>query len=122
MLNLKKLYLQINTADPQIFLWFGLSEGLSMCGVWYNFWKELIGALIGELDALTFLYWWIYKFLALLFGKRIQFSAHLFAFNLQLRIWFMLIYWNLNWIDVVEWWKLACQQQKYHFTSREWKP
>jgi hypothetical protein len=31
MLNFKKSYLQINTADPQIFLWFGLRKWPSVC-------------------------------------------------------------------------------------------
>jgi len=50
MLNLKKSYLQINPANPQFFVYDLVSGKGPPCVV--KFWKELIGALIGDLDAL----------------------------------------------------------------------
>jgi hypothetical protein len=52
MLNFKKSYLRVNPGDPQI-LFIGLVSGKGPpCVV--KFRKELVGALIGNLDALRF--------------------------------------------------------------------
>jgi len=50
MLNFKKNHIfGLIPATPKFFLWFGLRERVHRM---VKFWKELIGAFIGDLDAL----------------------------------------------------------------------